>query len=118
MNKRVQAFVYAVQGIKALLKEPHFRFHTFALAVVSAAGFYFDITTSEWTIVLLTSALVLGLEGLNSGIESLADAVHPDHHPLIKKCKDVSAGAVLVSAILAAVIGLIIFLPYLKVFTE
>lgn len=118
MNKRVQAFGYAVQGIKGLLNEPHFRFHTLAFCAVIALGFYFDVGKMEWIALLLCSALVLGLEALNSGIENLADAVHPDENPLIKKCKDASAGAVLISAIFAAIIGLVIFIPHFKSFLE
>lgn len=113
MKNRIQAFGYAFSGIRSLLREPHFRFHSFAFLLVTTSAWYFGVTNTEWTILLLTSALVLALEGLNSGIENLADALHPETHPLIKKCKDVSAGAVLLAAILAAAIGIIIFTPYI-----
>ncbi|NVK28521.1 MAG: diacylglycerol kinase family protein [Flavobacteriia bacterium] len=113
MKNRIQAFGFALSGVRSLLREPHFRFHSLAFLLVITSAWYFGVTRTEWTILLLTSALVLALEGLNSGIENLADALHPEIHPLIKKSKDVAAGAVLLAAILAAAIGIIIFTPYI-----
>lgn len=118
MRERIRAFGYALQGISSLFREPHFRFHILAFVAVVSLGAHFDIAQQEWTVILLISALVLGLEAMNSGLENLADALHPDRHPLIKKSKDMAAGAVLIASIFAVVIGLIIFLPYFKKFLE
>ena len=77
------------------------------------AGFVFGVEALEWCALVLCIALVFAAEGMNTAIESLADAVHPDQHPLVGRAKDVAAGAVLLCAIGSAVVGAIIFLPYL-----
>jgi diacylglycerol kinase len=77
---------------------------------VSAAGLYFGIRVTEWFAVLFCFALVISMEMLNHAIENVCDSIHTDHHPLIKRAKDVAAAAVLWSAIIRAVIGLIIIL--------
>ena len=84
-----------------------------AIAVVTAAGFYFGISRGEWIAVVLCFGMVLAAEGFNSAIERLVNLVSPGRNPLAGDIKDVAAGAVLVCAIAAAVVGLIIFLPYL-----
>jgi diacylglycerol kinase len=76
-------------------------------------GFYFQITTTEWIVILVISAVVLALEMVNSSIERLCDLYTTDKHKEIAKIKDISAGAVLVAAFFAAVIGTIIFYKYL-----
>ncbi len=64
-------------------------------------------------IILLVSALVFALEGMNTAIEMLCDEVTEERKESIRKVKDVAAGAVLIGAIFAAVVGVIIFYPYL-----
>ena len=82
-------------------------------AAVVAAGFYYDITTVEWCIVLLCIGLVVGLEMINSSIESLVDLVTMEKNPLAGKVKDMAAGAVLFTSVMSTIIGLIIFWKYL-----
>jgi len=65
----------------------------------------------EWIVVLLCICAVLGLEMINSALEHLCNLVQRDYHPLVKKIKDVSAGAVLIASIISVVIGFIIFIP-------
>jgi diacylglycerol kinase (ATP) len=81
--------------------------------VAVIAGIFFNISTSEWLAILLCIALVLGLEGINTTIEIIADKLHPGFDTEIGKAKDVAAGAVLIAAIVAAIIGFIIFAPRL-----
>lgn len=76
-------------------------------------GFHFQITSTEWCIVLICFGLVLAAEAFNTAIERLVNLVSPDYHPIAGDVKDVAAGAVLICAIFAAIIGCIIFLPYL-----
>ena len=64
-------------------------------------------------ICLILFALVLSLELVNTAIEAVVDLASPDIHPLAKLSKDAAAGAVLISAIISAVIGLMIFIPYI-----
>lgn len=96
-----------------LLHERNFKVHVLALIVVISAGFYFHITSNEWLIVLLISALVLALETINSAIEKLCDLYTKETHPQLKLIKDMAAGAVLIAAIFAVVIALIIFKKYI-----
>jgi len=80
------------------------------------AGFLFQVTAVEWMLLVFAITIVFIAEALNTAIELLCDFISPDYQELIKKTKDVAAGAVLIAAIGAAVTGLIIFLPYLRVF--
>jgi undecaprenol kinase/diacylglycerol kinase (ATP) len=114
MKREWKSFANAFQGIILVIKEErHFRFHLLAVAVISMAGWYFKISFAEWITVFLCFGLVLLAEALNSAIEALADAVTLEQHPQIKKAKDIAAGAVLIAALIACVIGGIIFFPKL-----
>ncbi|MBV9786587.1 MAG: diacylglycerol kinase family protein [Chloroflexi bacterium] len=90
--------------------------HTVATIVVVAAGWFFGVSAGEWIALILATALVLSLEALNTALEAVVDLVSPQPHPLAKKAKDVAAGAVLIGAIGAALVGCIIFVPKLLAF--
>ena len=110
--KRLKSFTYAFNGLRVLLKEEHNSLiHLLATVCVVVAGFAFDISSLEWVAVVFAIGLVFGGEIFNSAIEDLADVVCPERDERIKKVKDLSAAAVLVSAITALIIGLIIFIP-------
>ncbi|MBR5193538.1 MAG: diacylglycerol kinase family protein [Bacteroidaceae bacterium] len=114
LNKRIKSFGYAFKGIASLIKKEHNAWiHCTAIVVVTLAGFYFDITPTEWCIVVICFGLVLAAEGFNTAIERLVDLVSPDYHPIAGDVKDVAAGAVLICAIAAAIVGMIVFIPYL-----
>ncbi len=108
----IKSFGWAFNGLKdCILHEKNFRIqYLLALAVV-IAGLFLNISSTEWTIILLCFALVLGFEIINSAIEKLCDLVSPDFNLTIKRVKDMSASAVLLSAIITFIIGCIIFLP-------
>ena len=74
-------------------------------------GFIFNINKYEWAIVMLTIGLVISCELINTAIEATVDLVTEEYHPLAKVAKDTSAAAVFVFAIVAVIVGLIIFLP-------
>lgn len=113
LRKRLKSFAYAWKGIKSFLsKEPNAWIHCTAIVTVTLGGFAFGITRTEWLIVILCFALVLAAEAFNTAIERLVNLVSPDYHPVAGDVKDVAAGAVLICAIAAAIIGLIIFIPY------
>lgn len=112
-RKRGKAFVYAWQGLKALLKYEHnARIHLVAAVLAVGAGLLFGISPVEWCIIVLCIALVISAEALNSAIEALADKITTTHDQLIGRAKDLGATAVTILALAAAVIGCIIFLPY------
>jgi diacylglycerol kinase len=109
---QVNSFKYAFEGLALLFrKERNAKIHFAAALLVLIFGIVFDISSSEWCIVVLCIAVVMALEGMNTAVEHLADTVTAEQHPGIKKVKDVAAGAVLLAAIGAFIIGLIIFLP-------
>jgi len=92
------------------------KIHVVTGIFVIIAGWYFSITPTEWCLVTLSIVLVLSAEGFNTAIEHLTDLTSPDYHPLAGKAKDVAAGAVLLAAMGAAIVGLIVFLPYLAAY--
>lgn len=110
--KRLKSFTYAFSGLRMLFREEHNAWiHLFATVCVIVAGFVFHISPLEWVAVVFAIGLVIGGEAFNTAIEILADVVCPERDERIKKVKDLSAAAVLVSALTALTIGLIIFIP-------
>jgi diacylglycerol kinase (ATP) len=87
--------------------------HVSATILVVAGGIIVKITRDEWIYVVLAAIAVWTAEALNTAFEYLADVTNPTFHPLVEKAKDVAAGAVLITAIGAAIIGAFVFLPYL-----
>lgn len=87
--------------------------HCVATVVVVLAGIWLGLSRTEWCICLILFGLILGLELVNTAVEAVVDLASEDYHPLAKKAKDTAAGAVLIAAIAAAVIGVIIFGPKL-----
>jgi diacylglycerol kinase (ATP) len=112
-HRRILAsFVYAAKGVAHMIQtQTNAWVHLTATIGVSLAGFFFVISPLEWCVLLLAMGIVWGLEGLNTALEHLADALHPDHSPLIGQAKDAASGAVLLGASFAAFVGLIIFIP-------
>jgi len=114
MMKFFKSFVYAFQGIvSGIADQQNLRVLIGIAAAVIAAGFYYNITPLEWCTILLCIALVVGLELINSSIESLVDLVTLEKKPLAGKVKDMAAGAVLFASVLSSIIGVIIFGKYL-----
>lgn len=110
---RLKSVTYAFKGALKLVTTEHSVMVQFALGVlVSIAGFYFNITSTEWLFQTLAIGLVMSVEGLNTAIEKIADFVHPNFHERIGFIKDIAAGAVFFAALTAIVIGLIIYVPY------
>jgi diacylglycerol kinase (ATP) len=111
---RLRSSVHALEGIAVMLKSQHNAWvELLATLVVTAAGWLFGVSAVEWCLLILVMMVVWVAEALNTAIEFLCDVVSPEFHPLVKKSKDVAAGAVLLSVIGAAAVGAIIFLPYM-----
>ena len=103
---------YALKGAWYLIKnEASVQVQVSIAVIVTIAGFYFQISSTEWMVQILTIAVVLSAEGLNSAIEEIADFIHPNQHPKIGYLKDIAAGAVFFTAIAALIIACIIYLP-------
>ena len=112
--KFFKGFKYAGQGIWSALKtERNMKAHIFAMTIVIILGIILKISTSEWLICMILFAGVISGEMFNTAIEHVVDMCMPEFNEHAKVAKDVAAGAVLVWAIFAAIIGGIIFLPKL-----
>jgi diacylglycerol kinase (ATP) len=113
-SRFIKGFAYAFSGIaKVFISEQNFRFHTFATFVVVATGFYFNVSKNEWIALVFAIGAVLTAEAFNSAVEKLVDMVSPQQHPQAGWIKDVAAGAVLLISIATAIVGLVVFVPYI-----
>nr|WP_303181246.1 diacylglycerol kinase family protein [Lachnoclostridium phocaeense] len=107
-----KSFGYAFEGIFAVIKkERNMQIHCCMMVLVILAGLFFQISAVEWCICLVLFGLIMSLELVNTAVESVVDLVTEERRPLAKLAKDAAAGAVLLASIMAAVAGLIIFLP-------
>ena len=111
-NPLYKSFGYAFEGIfTGIKKERNMKIHCLAMLCVVAAGFFMKISMTEWCICLILFGLILSLELVNTAVEAVVDLVTEEKKPLAKIAKDTAAGAVLIAAIMAAGVGLIIFVP-------
>ena len=114
LRARIRSFGYAGHGILVLvLTQGNALVHLAATIAVIIAGFFFKVTAGEWAALVLSMAAVWIAEALNTAIEALADCITREDDALIRRAKDVAAGAVLLAAIAAAVVGGIVFGPRL-----
>lgn len=113
-NRKVISFKFAFAGIIAALKEePNLKFHFFAGILVILFSIFLKISKQDWMIIIFLIGFVITVELTNTAIETVVDVFTNKEHPCAKLAKDISAGAVLVAAVTAAITGLLIFLPYL-----
>ena len=105
-----RSFAYAFSGIAQGLAQRNMRIHLVFAVIAIVACALLRCTVAEWIIVLVLIGLVIAAELINAAIEAVVDLASPDIHPLAKRAKDVAAGAVLVLAITAVVVGLIIYI--------
>jgi len=111
--KRAESLTHAWRGIKIFLKSTHNAWvHIVLFLITIALGFYFNITTTEWMMIIFASGLVFTSEAINTAIEIDIDLTSPNFHPYARDTKDVAAGAVLISAITAVVVGVLVFGHY------
>jgi diacylglycerol kinase len=111
---RMKSVGHALHGIAYVLRSQHNAWiHAAVTILVAVAGFFFQLTAAEWCCIVIAASSVWTAEALNTALELLADAAIEDLHPLVGHAKDVAAGAVLVTAIGAVIVGAIIFWPYL-----
>lgn len=111
-KKIINSFKYAFQGILVSLKtEKNMKIHMIIMVLVMIAGMIFKISKIEWMICIILFVIVIAGELLNTSIETIVDMIMPEKNEKAKIAKDVAAGAVLVLAIGAVIIGFIIFIP-------
>lgn len=112
LRRRAASFGHAFRGVGAALRsEVHLQFHAAATAVVVGGGLYFRLSLTEWALVALAVAGVWAAELFNTAIETLTNLASPEYHPLAGRAKDVAAGAVLLAALGALVVGGCVFGP-------
>lgn len=111
---RLKSVGYAFKGMLILIKtEASIKIQLIIALVVTIAGFYFEISKTEWMAQIIIIGLVMSVEGVNTAVEYIADFVHPEHHKKIGLIKDVAAGAVFIAAIVAVIIAGLIYGPKL-----
>jgi diacylglycerol kinase len=114
LKSRFGSFRFAMNGLLSLLKNEHnSRIHLLAAILAILIGIILKLDHYEWALLIISIGLVFLSELFNSSLESLADLLDPEWNELIMKAKDYSAAAVLISAIVAIVVGGLIFIPKL-----
>ena len=114
IKKRLRSFVYAGKGLKSFFRKEHNAWiHCFITIVVIFLGIVLHISVHEWIAIILCIGLVFAAEAFNTAIERLVNFVSPERNDRAGDVKDIAAGAVLICAIAAAIVGLIIFIPKL-----
>lgn len=112
LTSRIHAFGHAFRGWGHVLKtQQNAWIHSLVASIVIALGLWLGLTRQDWAILVLTIAMVFTAEFINTAIEAIVDLASPAQHPLAKVGKDVGAGAVLVAALAAIIVGLLILGP-------
>jgi diacylglycerol kinase (ATP) len=112
---RIRSFYHATCGILRMIRCQHNAWiHATATVAVLLAALLFRISSAEWCWIILAISIVWTAEALNTAFEFLADAASPQFHPLVREAKNVAAGAVLITAVAAVIIGSIVFWPYIE----
>jgi diacylglycerol kinase len=108
----VRSFGYAFEGLATVLRtQPNFAVHIAAAVAALGLGVWLRLGSVDLAVLVLTCALVLAVESINTALEAMCDLVSLEYHPLIKRAKDISAAAVLISAMAAVVIAVLLFGP-------
>ena len=113
-KKLVRSFRFAFEGMYSAVKtETNWKIGLIEAVVVIAAGFYLKLSRNDWIIVALMIGLVLSAELGNSAVEAIVNSFTDEYHPGAKLAKDFSAGSVVIIIIAAAIVGILVFWPYL-----
>ena len=111
---RLKSMGFALRGAFKLITTEHSVMVQSSIALLLViAGFYYEISREEWMFQTLASGLVLGIEGMNTAVEKVADFIHPEFHKKIGFIKDIAAGAVFFAAMTAIAVGCLIYIPKL-----
>jgi diacylglycerol kinase (ATP) len=114
VRRIARSFGYAVEGLATMVRtQPNFWIHLAAAVAALGFGVVLRLSPAELAVIVLTIAFVLVIECLNTALETLCDLVSPSFHPLVKRAKDISAGAVLIAAVASVAIALLLFAPHL-----
>lgn len=115
MTKLLHSFRFALEGLKyTIVSQRNMRIHFIVALLVLTLSLYLPLSKIEILIIFLTITLVLFAELLNTSVEKIIDLITEEYHPVAKVVKDVTAGAVLLTAGLAVIVGISIFYPYVN----
>ncbi len=106
IERELKSFKHAINGLIISLKETHLVIHYLIAIVVIILGIYQALNLTEWIFIIMCIGLVITAELFNTAIEKMVDYISMEQHPQAKAIKDISAGAVLVISIVAAIIGI------------
>ncbi len=112
---RLKSFGYAFEGLALMLKTQHNAWlHLIASVLVGGLAWWCRVNAADWRWLLLAMAMVWGAEAMNTAVEFVCDVVSPQYALAVKGAKDVAAGAVLIAAVAAALIGVLTLWPYVS----
>jgi diacylglycerol kinase (ATP) len=115
---RLKSFRFAFEGLAFMLRTQHNAWlHLIATILVIAAGLFLRVSAADWRWLVAAITLVWLAEAMNTAFEYLCDVVQPEFHISVKRAKDIAAGAVLICAIGAAMVGVLTLAPYLLVYS-
>ncbi len=118
LSRRARSFVHAGRGCWHLRTEPNARIHAFAMLCALLTAAVLHLSSVEWALIVVAIASVLAAEAVNTALERLADALMPERHPLVGAAKDLGAGAVLITAVGAAIVGVLVLGPHVCRFCD
>lgn len=114
IKSRIRSFSNAFRGLGLFFKQEHnARIHAVVAVITVVSGVLVGLSRIEWIAVFFAIGMVIATEAMNTTVEYLCDFVCPEYNDIIKKIKDLAAGAVLICAIAAVIIGCIVFIPHL-----
>lgn len=114
ITRRIVSFRYAFAGIGYVIRtQPNAWIHALATVCVVIMGLWLELARLDWVLLVTVMGSVWAAEIMNSAIEAVVDLVSPDSHPLARVAKDCAAGAVLITAIMAVLVGLLVMGPSL-----
>jgi diacylglycerol kinase (ATP) len=111
---RLRSFKFAISGLTFVLRSQHnAQVHLAISTAVGVAGFVFGLSKADWLAILIAMSIVWIAETLNTAVEYVCDVVSPEFNTNVARAKDIAAGAVLISAVFAVIVGALVFVPYL-----
>lgn len=112
LKNRIKGIGIACKGAYLLVTtEASIKVEAGIAVLVTLAGIYVGLTPAEWMLQTLTIGLIISVEGLNTAVEKTVDFMHPQHNEKIGFIKDISAGAVFITALAGIAVGCIIYIP-------
>lgn len=111
---RLKSVGYAFKGALFLIRtESSIKIQVCIAIGITIAGFYFNISKTEWIAQTICIGLVMSMEGMNTAMEYMSDFIHPDRHKTIGRIKDIAAGAVFIASVSAVIVAMLIYFPKL-----